>query len=279
MAPRAYWKGYLRLSLVSCPVSLYPASSSAEKTHFHQINKSNGHRLRQKLVDEGTGREVDKENRARGYELSKCKYVEIDEDELDAVKLESTHTIEIDEFVPAGDIDLRYYDKPYYLIPNAKTGADAFAVIRDAMKKKDKVALGRVVLASREHVIALRPLGKGLLGTTLRYPYEMRDEADYFDDIPSPRISKDMVDLASHILDTKAAKFNPTKFKDKYENALKALVKRKAAGKTVEAPEREAPADNVIDLMDALKNSLGKRHKAAKGHTKKPAKRKKRKAA
>lgn len=279
MAPRAYWKGYLRLSLVSCPISLYPASTSAEKTHFHQINKSNGHRLRQKLVDEVTGREVDKENRARGYELLKGKYVEIDEDELDAVKLKSTHTIEIDEFVPAGDIDLRYYDKPYYLIPNAKTGADAFAVIRDAMKKKDKVALGRVVLASREHVIALRPLGKGLLGTTLRYPYEMREEADYFDDIPSPRISKDMVDLASHILDTKAAKFNPKKFKDKYENALKALVKRKAAGKSIEAPERETPADNVIDLMDALKNSLGKRRKAATGGTKKAAKRKKRKAA
>ena len=155
MAPRAYWKGYLRLSLVTCPIALYPASTSAEKTHFHQVNRNNGHRLRQKLVDEVTGREVDKENRARGYELMKGKYVEIEEDELEAVKLESTHTIEIDEFVPADEIDLRYYDKPYYLIPNGKTGADAFVVIRDAMKREDKVALGRVVLASREHVIAL----------------------------------------------------------------------------------------------------------------------------
>jgi DNA end-binding protein Ku len=277
MAPRAYWKGYLRLSLVTCPIALYPASTSAEKTHFHQINKNNGHRLRQKLVDEVTGREVDKESRARGYELTKGRYVEIEEDELDAVKLESTHTIEIDEFVSADDIDLRYYDRPYYLIPNGKTGVDAFVVIRDAMKRKDKVALGRVVLASREHVIALRPLDKGLLGTTLRYPYELRNEDAYFSSIPAPRVSKDMIDLATHILDTKAAKFNPTKFKDKYENALKSLVKRKASGKTIEAPERKEPDDNVIDLMEALKGSLGRHSK--KRTAKKAAPKKRRKAA
>ena len=277
MAPRAYWKGYLRLSLVTCPIALYPASTSAEKTHFHQINKNNGHRLRQKLVDEVTGREVDKENRARGYELTKGKYVEIEEDELDAVKLESTHTIEIDEFIPADEIDLRYYDKPYYLIPNGKTGADAFVVIRDAMKRKEKVALGRVVLASREHVIALRPLDKGLLGTTLRYPYELRDEDDYFDSIPSPRVSKDMINLASHILDTKAAKFNPNTFKDKYENALKALVKRKASGKTIEAPEKTRREDNVIDLMEALKGSLNRHSK--KKAAKRPTRKRRRKAA
>ena len=212
------------------------------------------------MVDEQTGRVVDKEHKGRGYELSKGRYVEIDEDELEAVKLESTHTIEIDDFVRAEDIDERYLDKPYYVVPNGKAGADAFVVIRDAMKRKDKVALARVVLSNREHVIALKPLGKGLLGTTLRYPYELRDEDDYFDDIPSPKVSKDMVDLAAHILDTKASKFDPNKFKDKYDNALKALVKRKAAGKTIEVPEEKEDESNVIDLMDALRQSLGRRH-------------------
>jgi DNA end-binding protein Ku len=262
MAPRAYWKGSLKLSLVTCPIALYPASTQAEKTHFHQINTRSGHRLKQQMVDEQTGRVVDKDHKGRGYELSKGRYVQIEEDELEAVKLESTHTIEIDNFVPAEDIDERYLDKPYYIVPNGKAGADAFAVIRDAMKRKERVALARVVLSNREHVIALKPLGKGLLGTTLRYPYELRDEDDYFDDIPSPKVSKDMVDLAAHLLDTKASKFNPDKFKDKYETALKALVKRKAAGKTIEVPEAEERESNVIDLMDALKQSLGHRKPA-----------------
>src|SRR5579871_6731028 len=258
MAPRAYWKGSLKLSLVTCPIALYPASTQTEKTHFHQINLKTGHRLKQQMVDEKTGRVVDRDDKGRGYELSKGRYVALDPDELDAVKLESTHTIDIDDFVPAKDIDQRYLDRPYYIAPDGKAGADAFAVIRDAMKREDKVALGRVVLSSREHVIAVRPLGKGLLGTTLRYPYELRDEQDYFDGIPSPRVSKDMIDLAAHILDTKSAKFDPDKFKDKYETALKALVKRKAAGKTIETAAEEQEPSNVIDLMDALKRSLGR---------------------
>src|SRR5688500_9623783 len=165
------------------------------------------------MVDEETGRVVEKQNKGRGYEVSKGRYVEIEEEELDAVEIESTHTIEIDEFVPAEDIDERYLDRPYYIAPDG-TGADAFAVIRDAMKKKGKVALGRIVLTNREHMMKLTPLGKGLLGTTLRYPYELRDEDDYFKDIPSPRVSKEMVDLAAHILDTKAARFDPNKFED-----------------------------------------------------------------
>ncbi len=264
MAPRAYWKGSLKLSLVTCPIALYPASTQAEKTHFHQINLKTGHRLKQQMVDEKTGRVVDSEDKGRGYEISKGRYVPVEPDELEAVKLESTHTIDIDDFVAAEDIDQRYLDKPYYIVPNGKAGADAFAVIRDAMKRKDKVALGRVVLSSREHVIALKPLGNGLLGTTLRYPYELRDEDDYFDDIPSPRVTKDMIELAAHIVDSKSAKFDPDKFKDKYEAALKALVKRKAAGKTIEAPAEEPAESNVIDLMDALKRSLGRRATAAK---------------
>src|ERR1700761_130221 len=259
MAPRAYWKGSLKLSLVTCPIALYPASTQAEKTHFHQINVKTGHRLKQQMVDEQTGRVVDKDHKGRGYELSKGRYVEIGENELDAVKLESTHTIEIDDFVPSEEIDERYLDKPYYIVPNGKVGADAFVVIRDAMKRKERVALARVVLSNREHVIALKPLGKRLLGTTLRYQHELRGEDDYFDDIPSPRVSKDMVDLAAHLLDTKASKFNPYKFKDTYETALKAPVKRKATGKPIEVPEAEEGENNVIDLMDALKQRLGRR--------------------
>lgn len=263
MAPRAYWKGLLKLSLVSCPIVLYPATTTAEKTHFHQINKKTGHRLRQQMVDAESGDVVDAEDKGRGYEVSKGKYVEISEDELDAVQIDSTHNVDIDAFVPSEEIDERYLDKPYYIAPEGKAGTEAFAVIRDAMKRQDKVALARIVLTSREHVIALKPLGNGLLGMTLRYPFELRNEKEYFGDIPSPRISKDMIDLAAHILDTKSAKFDPAKFKDKYETELKALVKRKAAGKTIKAPEPQAKPDNVIDLMDALKRSLGKSQRRA----------------
>jgi DNA end-binding protein Ku len=259
MAPRAYWKGFLKLSLVSCPIALYPATTWADKTHFHQINKRTGNRLRQQMVDSETGRAVDKENKGRGYELSKGRYVEIEEEELEAVQIESTHTIDIDDFVPEDEIDERYLDRPYYIAPNGKTGADAFAVIRDAMKKQDQVALGRIVLTNREHVIKLKPLGKGLLGTTLRYPYQLRDEKPYFKDISTPRVTKEMVDLAVHILDSKSSKFDPEKFEDKYETALKKLIKRKAAGKTIEVPEREEPAAESVNLMDALRQSLGRR--------------------
>jgi Ku protein len=256
MAPRAYWKGSLKLSLVSCPVLLYPASTSVEKTRFHMINKETGNRLKQQMVDSETGDVVESDQKGRGYEVSKGEYVEVEKEELEAVQVESNHTIDIDSFVPRDEIDRRYLNHPYYIAPDGKAGVDAFAVIRDAMKDKDRVALARIVLSNREHVIAIEPLGKGLLGTTLRYPYELRDEDDYFDDIKNPKISKDMIELASHILDSKAAHFDPSKFKDEYENALKTLVKRKAAGKPVKAVEREEKPDNVINLMDALRQSL-----------------------
>jgi DNA end-binding protein Ku len=257
--PRAYWKGYLRLSLVTCPIELFPAATQAEKTHFHQINTRTGHRLRQQMVDEQTGQVVDAKHKGRGYELSKGHYVPIDEDELKAVEIESTHTVDITGFVPTADIDKRYLDKPYYITPQGKVGADAFAVIRDAMKDKDRVALAKIVIAHREHIIALEPLAKGLLGTTLRYDYEVRDEKAYLSDIPSPRVSKDMIDLAAHILAAKETRFDPGKFKDEYETALKKLVRRKAKGHTIEeVPPPERP-DNVINLMDALRQSLGKK--------------------
>jgi Ku protein len=256
MAPRAYWKGSLKLSLVSCPVMLYPATTTVEKTRFHMINRETGNRLKQQMVDTETGDVVESDQKGRGYELNKGKYVEIEKEELEAVQVESNRTIDIDSFVPRDEIDKRYLNHPYYIVPDGKAGVDAFAVIRDAMKDKDRVALARIVLSNREHVMAVEPLGKGLLGTTLRYSYELRDEDEYFDDIKNPKISKDMIELASHILDSKAAHFDPSKFKDEYENALKTLVKRKAAGKPVKVVEREERPDNVINLMDALRQSL-----------------------
>jgi len=256
MAPRAYWKGSLKLSLVTCPIVLYPAATAVEKTRFHMINKETGNRLKQQMVDAETGDVVESDQKARGYELRKGEYVEVEKEELEAVQIESNHTIEIDSFVPKDEIDKRYLHHPYYIAPDGKAGIDAFAVIRDAMKDQDRVALARIVLTNREHIIAIEPLGKGLLGTTLRYPYELRDEHEYFDDMPNPKISKDMVELAGHILDTKAAHFDPSKFKDEYENALKTLVRRKAAGKPVKIAEAEERPSNVINLMDALQQSL-----------------------
>jgi len=256
MAPRAYWKGYLQLSLVTCPIELVPAVTQAEKTHFHQINTKTGHRLRQQMVDEETGKVVDRKDKGRGYEVRKDQYVEVDEDELEAIQIESTHTIDIDSFVPRDEIDKRYMDRPYYIAPTGKVGADAFAVIREAMRDKDRVALGRIVMANREHVIALEPCDKGLLGTTLRYDYEVRDAKPYFSDIPNVRIAKDMLKLAEHILETKAAHFDPKTFKDEYETALRKLVQKKAAGKTIEVDKPEEKASNVINLMDALRQSI-----------------------
>jgi Ku protein len=256
MAPRAYWKGYLRLSLVTCPIELFLAVSQSEKTHFHQINTQTGHRLRQQMVDEETGKVVDKAHKGRGYELARGRYVEIDEDELAAVEIEATHTVDIDSFVPLAEIDKRYLDRPYYIVPGDKVGTEAFAVIRDAMKDKDRAGLARIVMANREHMIALEPLGKGLLGTTLRYDYEVRDEKPYFEQVPNVRVAKEMLALAEHILDTKAGHFDPKAFKDEYELALRQLVKRKAAGKTIEAPKPAEDTGKVIDLMEALRRSV-----------------------
>ncbi|MGJ5178517.1 Ku protein [Bradyrhizobium oligotrophicum] len=256
MAPRAYWKGSLKLSLVSCPVVLYPASTSVEKTRFHMINRETGNRLKQQMVDAETGDVVEAEQKGRGYELAKGQYVEIEPEELEAVQIESNHTIDIDSFVPREEIDQRYLNHPYYIAPDGKAAVDAFAVIRDAMKDQGRVALARIVLTNREHVIAIEPMGKGMLGTTLRFPYELRDEAEFFGDIKTPKITKDMVELAGHILQTKAAHFDPSEFKDQYETALKALVKRKASGKPIKLPEPEERSDNVVSLMDALKQSL-----------------------
>jgi DNA end-binding protein Ku len=280
MAPRAYWKGYLRLSLVTCPIELFPATSQSEKTHFHQINTQTGHRLRQQMVDETTGKVVDRAHKGRGYELVKGRYVPIDEEELAAIEIESTHTVDIESFVALAEIDKRYLDKPYYMVPNGKVGAEAFAVIRDAMKSKDRAGLARVVMANREHIIAIEPLGKGILATTLRYDYEVRDERPYFAKIQSVRVSKEMLDLAEHILETAAGHFDPRKFNDQYELELRKLVKRKAAGHKIEAPKPTEGGGKVIDLMEALRRSVqGERGHKASARGRKKAGRRSKKAA
>ena len=256
MAPRAYWKGFLRLSLVSCPIQLFPATSEREKISFNQINKETGNRVRYRKVDESTGEEVPADEIVKGYQVDKGRYVEINDEEIEAIALESTRAIEIDEFVPRSEIDDLYLIRPYYIVPDGKVGQDAFAVIRNVIKQMNMVAIGRVVLTSREHVIALEARGKGLMGTLLRYPYEVRDESEYFDDIQDVKLSKDMMDLAQHIVKTKTGHFAPEKFEDHYETALKELVEKKMKGIKIEAPRERGEPTKVINLMDALRRSV-----------------------
>ena len=282
MAARPYWRGYLKLSLVSCPIALYPATSSSERIAFRQINKKTGNRLRQQLVDEVTREPVESEDKGKGYEYAKDSYVMIDDNELEAVQIESSKTIDIDAFVPRAQIDERYFNSSYYIVPDGKVGQEAFAVIREAMRDKKMAALARVVLSKREHVIMLQPWDKGMMGTTLRYPYEVRKSDDLFSEIEDFKIQPDMLKLADHIVESKTADFDPAQFHDRYEDAVVELIRSKRAG-LPSAPQRlSETAPNVVSLMDALKRSLadGKRTPAGdapapapKAKPKKPAKR------
>jgi DNA end-binding protein Ku len=256
MAPRANWKGFLRLSLVTCPVALYPATSESEKISFNQLNRKTGHRIKYAKVDADTGEEVANEDIVKGYKVDTDTFIEVTKDELENVALESTRTIEIDEFVDRSEIDPRYLIRPYYLRPDGQVGHDAFAVIRETIREMNKVAIGRVVLTNREHIIALEPMDKGLMGTLLRYPYEVRDPKEYFDDIQDVKVTKDMLDLARHIVEQKAGHFEPDKFEDQYETALIDLINQKRAGKPITAKARPS-GENVVDLMDALRKSIG----------------------
>ena len=209
-------------------------------------------------MDEGTGEPIDPDDKGRGYEVDKGVYLPVEDEELDAIAIESSHTIDIDSFVPKAQVDERYIDSPYYLVPENKVALEAFAVIRDAMLGKGMVALGRVVLSKRERVIMLQPRGKGLLGATLRYPYEVRDETIYFGDIGDIQIPKDMLALAEHILESKAATFDPTLFHDRYEEAVVAMLNEKRAGMPI---PKQRPMPRIVagtDLMAALKQSIEK---------------------
>ncbi len=267
MAPRANWKGYLKLSLVSCPVALYPAASSSERVSFHLINSQTHNRLKQQYVDSLTGDLVETPDRIRGYEIAKGEYVPITDDELEDVALESTHTIEIETFVPRKDVDEVYFDTHYYIAPDDKVGEEAFAVIREAMQARNVVGLARVVLFRRERILMLAPRGRGLMATTLRYDYEVRGEDAYFDEIGESHVGKDMIDLANHIIDTKKGHFDPAAFKDRYQDAVVELIRAKRAGKPIAAPKPTRPS-NVVNLMDALRRSV---QAETKGAQEKPA--------
>lgn len=257
MAPRATWKGYLKLSLVSCPIALYPATSTSERVSFNRINKMTGNRLKQQLVDAETGETVGKDDIGRGYEIGKGQYLQVEDEEIEKIRIESSHTITIETFVPRSEIDDRYPDVPYYIAPTDKVGQEAFAVIRDAIRDKGMVALGRVVLLRREHVMMLEAFDKGLLATVLRYPYEIRDQTSYFEDIADLQLPPDMKDLASHIVDSKTSHFDPSTFVDHYETAMVELLRAKQAGRVIETPEKEPAPHRVINLMDALRASIG----------------------
>jgi DNA end-binding protein Ku len=282
MAPRANWKGFLRLSLVTCPVALFPATSDSEKISFNQINRNTGHRIKYLKVDADTGEEVTSDDIMKGYKVDTDTYIEISKDELDNIALESTRTIDIDQFVPKSEIDDLYLVRPYYIVPDGKVGHDAYAVIRETIRSLDKVALARVVLTNREHVIALEARDNGLMGMLLRYPYEVRNSAEYFDDIQDVKITKDMLDLAKHIVQQKSGHFDPAKFEDHYEAALTELINKKRNGERITSASKPVSRDNVISLMDALKRSISGKPAAAEkpAAAAKPAKGKKpRKAA
>jgi DNA end-binding protein Ku len=272
VAPRAYWKGYLKLSLVSCPIALFTATSEREKISFHQLNKKTGNRIRYRKVDAETGDEVDSSQIIKGYEVAKSEYIELEPEELEAVAIDSKRVIEIDEFVPKAEIDELYLRDPYFIVPDGEVGQQAFAVIREAIRKEGMVALGKIVFTSREHIIALEPRNNGMVGVTLRYPYEVRQTEEFFDTIDDEKVPKDMLDLAIHIVDTKRGKFEPEKFEDHYENALKDLLRKKQKGEKIERP-REPARTNVVNLMEALRQSVqaegGKRSGATRAQSKK----------
>ena len=281
MAPRAYWKGYLKLSLVSCPIALFPATSEREKISFHQLNKKTGHRVKYRKVDAESGDEVDSADIIKGYEVGKGDYIELDPEELEAVAIESKRTIDIDEFVPKDEIDELYLNNPYYIAPDGEVGQQAFAVIREAIRKEGMVAIGKVVFTSREHIIALEARGKGLLGITLRYPYEVRNEADYFDDIPDEKIPKDMLDLASHIVKTKAGHFDTEQVRGPVRGCAQGAAQKeagrqanRAAGATQADKRCEshgcASAECRGERCGYIKQGEGPRGKLLAVHLKKP---------
>jgi DNA end-binding protein Ku len=256
MAARSSWKGYLKLSLVSCAVALYPANTTAERIRFNNLNRETGNRLKQQMVDAETGDVVEREDRVKGFEVSKGHYVEVEDEEIDDLAIESSHTIDIERFVPSGEVDPVFLDGSHYLAPDDKVAEEAFAVIREAMAQEDVVGIGRLVLARRERIIVLQPRGKGMLLTSLRYKYEVRDAVPIFDPIEDVDVPEDMLDLATHIIGRKKGHFDPAEYEDRYEKALVEMLRAKGQGTPVRAPEQAPRPSNVVNLMDALKRSI-----------------------
>lgn len=267
MAPAYFWKGYLKLSLVTCPVAMIPATSDREKVRFHTVNRATGNRIRSRYVDSVTGRTVSDANEAKGYEVSDGNFVTLDEDELDSVALESTKTIDIDTFVPADSIGWIYYDKPYYLTPNDKVGEEAFTVIRDAMASEGVVGISRVVLYGRERAIMLQPRGAGIVLWTLRYGDEVRDRDEYFAGVDKTKPDAKLVDLVKSLIDDRSKPWDPKMVQDPVQDRLVDLIERKKKSPRTKTKAKKSADDggnepsNVIDLMSALKLSLEKSKK------------------
>jgi DNA end-binding protein Ku len=255
MAPRASWKGYLKLSLVSCPVRLYPATSANERIRFNQLHKETHNRINMKPVDPELGL-VERADLVKGYEYEDKKYIILEDDDLEAVKLETNHTLSIEAFVDEDDVDVIYFDTPYYLAPDGAMAEETFIVLREAMRQAGKLAVARLVLSSRERMVAISPRDKGMFVCTLRAANEVRSTSAYFDDIPDAKPDAEMLELAKALIAQKATKFDASAYPDRYEEALKAMIKEKLKGHKpiiAAAPER----GNVVNLMDALKQSLG----------------------
>jgi DNA end-binding protein Ku len=254
--PRAYWKGFLRLSLVSVGVNMHNAVEAKSEISFRQIHKPTGRRINYQKVVEGVG-SVENADIAKGYEVDKDTYVILDAEEIDALKLESKRTIDLVQFIDAKEIDYRYFERPYFLTPSDEMSAEGYTVIRDALRKTSKVGLGQVTVAGREWLVAVAPLENGLVMELLRYADELREPAEHFDEVPTAKPQKDMIDLAMQLMDKKSAPFDPKKFQDHYGSALKELVQEKMRGHTVVAHEAARPTGGkVINLMEALKRSV-----------------------
>ena len=350
MVPRAHWKGFLKLSLVSCPIALYPAVAASERISFRQVNKQTGNRLRQQLVDVVTGEPVQAHNKVRGYDVGENQFLLVRDDELEAAEqegrsrpyssapaktgvahdeppqsvdvqaptplfsttptksaprpeeeqlttpaeprtrsdpmpaiagpaapgptpIENNRTIEIDRFIPREQVDARYLDTPYYVVPRNEIAEEAFAVIRDAMRARDVVGMGRVVLARRERPIIVEPMGNGIRGITLRYSHEIRDEASYFAEIPKLKLPEEMLRVAEHIVQTKLSDFDPAFLEDRYRTVLISKLKEKRADLPKKAVAAAPSAQNVISLMDVLKRSLAAEQPAARTSPTKPVSR------
>jgi DNA end-binding protein Ku len=327
-ASRPYWKGYLKLSFVSCPIALYPATSVAERVSFRQVNRRTGHRLKQKLFDSVTGEAIDAADKARGYEVGENEFLLVedrdleqarhqrrapgemelvtpphrespptvpaslhdeaakegagnyddeDEQQEEAVTVprpQNTRTIEIEHFLPAGQIDARYFEKPYYILPREEISQESFAVIRDAMSREAVSGLARIVLSSRERPFLLEPMGRGLRGVTLRFAHEIRNDSEYFSEIPEMKLPSEMMKLAQHIIRTKSADFDPSMLKDHYRSALVRILHKKQAKRPAKVPPVKPSRENVVNLMDALRRSVAAERSAkpaSRGGSGKPA--------
>jgi len=270
VAPRANWKGFLKVGELVCPVALYTAASTSDRIAFHMLNRKTGHRLHRELIDNETGKPVEREDQVTGYAVGNNDYIALDPEEIADALPESDKTLEIEAFIACDDIDDLYFDKPYYLTPSDRHGVEAFALIREGMKRSNVAALAETVLFRRVRTVLIRPEGQGLVATTLNYDYEVRSSEEAFSEIPDVKLKGEMLELAEHIINTKKGRFDPKGFDDRYDAALAEVVKAKIEGRKIK-PAKPKAESKVVDLMEALRQSAGKSEQLAKRKAKKPA--------